>query len=406
MKKTLIIFLYLCLAFGSSPLLLSQSDGFKVIGYLPYYRFSSTESIALDKLTHLNLAFANPDMEGNLSIADRDITPIVSAAHAEQVKVLISLAGGALTAEWAAAWNHLMKPENRSDYIHKILEYVASHNLDGIDVDLEWQYVTELYSGFVLELRDSVDQYPDLLLTAALPGTYRYPQISDAAMHAYDFINMMVYDLRGPWDPTNVGPHSPYSFAESSISYWEGQGMQGENLTLGVPFYGYDFSNAPQSVSSFTYQSMVNLDPANAELDQVGESYYNGIPTIQQKTDLALSKLSGIMIWELGQDHFGEYSLLSAIDQVIQGQTSTEVFARNLQFKAFPNPIVNELQLRNESPLVAKWRLMTMDGKEMQSGTILGNTDALVSCEQLLGGMYLLQFVTGNQWVNFKLIKS
>ena len=41
--------------------------------------------------------------------------------------------------------------------------------------------------------------------------------------------------------------------------------------------------------------------------------YYNGRPTIANKVELAVQKLSGIMIWELGQDSFTEYSLLETI---------------------------------------------------------------------------------------------
>ena len=69
----------------------------KVIGYLPYYRFHLVDEIRFDRLTHLCLAFANPDMDGNLDIGGKDIDHIVEAAHAENNIVFISLAGGALT---------------------------------------------------------------------------------------------------------------------------------------------------------------------------------------------------------------------------------------------------------------------------------------------------------------------
>jgi GH18 family chitinase len=41
--------------------------------------------------------------------------------------------------------------------------------------------------------------------------------------------------------------------------------------------------------------------------------FYNGIPTIKQKTTLAKEKASGIMIWQLGGDARGSKSLLNAI---------------------------------------------------------------------------------------------
>jgi GH18 family chitinase len=50
-----------------------------------------------------------------------------------------------------------------------------------------------------------------------------------------------------------------------------------------------------------------------------GMVFYNGIPTIQAKTQLALQRASGIMIWELSQDTMDETSLLNAIFQTVQG---------------------------------------------------------------------------------------
>ena len=58
---------------------------------------------------------------------------------------------------------------------------------------------------------------------------------------------------------------------------------------------------------------MVASDISNADKDNVGNKYYNGRPTMRTKVRLAAESLSGIMIWELGQDSFTEYSLLETI---------------------------------------------------------------------------------------------
>ena len=301
----------------------SFAQNHRLVGYLPYYQFNRADDIDFEKLTHLCLAFANPDMEGNLSIGGRDIDPVVEMAHEADVEVLLSLAGGALTAEWWEAWQHLSTEENRPEFIHKIIEYLYEHNLQGIDMDLEWQFVEDWYTDFSLELNDSLRTH-DFLYTAAYPGTYRYPEISDEALNDFDFINMMVYDLTGPWNPDNVGSHSPYSFAENSIKYWrDRQGIAPEKLTLGIPFYGWNFDDR-NDIFSFTYRSMVNQNPANALRDNVGDAYYNGIPTVRLKTELALEQVSGVMIWELGQDHFDEqFSLLNAIYEALSEPISS-----------------------------------------------------------------------------------
>jgi GH18 family chitinase len=397
MKRIVLIALLCISAFQ----LLAQD--FKVVGYLPYYRFSLVNQMDFSKLTHLNLAFANPDMEGNLDLGGQDIDPIVEMAHSYDLTVSLSLAGGALTAEWASAWEELIKEENRSAFIHKIMEYVEEHDLDGLDVDLEWSHVNDDYSGFVLELRDTVDVY-GIELTAALPGTYRYPEISDAALAAYDYINMMVYDLTGSWAPNNPGPHSPYSFAVNAIAYWYlQQGVPRDKLTLGVPFYGVDFAGS--GVTSFTYRSMVEQDPEYAYLDQVGEAYYNGIPTIQAKTELALGQLSGIMIWELGQDAFNEYSLLNAIDEVINPSTNTEDIAELRGVNAFPNPFADQVNLRNESARELDWYLMDINGRMVQQGQVPGYASAMILTTGLQSGFYTLQCQGEAGKKHFKLIK-
>ncbi|MCP3930041.1 MAG: T9SS type A sorting domain-containing protein [Bacteroidetes bacterium] len=378
-----------------------NSQDFKVIGYLPYYRFHLSESIEFQKLTHLNIAFANPDMQGNLDIGGKDIAPIVEIAKEHDLVVMISLAGGGLTEEWADAWEHLLQTENRSTFIHKMMEYVAYHELDGIDVDLEWSHVNAKYSGFVLELRDSLSVHGKLM-TAALPGTYRYPDITNAALAAYDWINMMVYDLTGSWAPSNPGPHSPYSFAETAISYWQEQGVPTEKLTLGVPFYGYDFSGS--SVTAFTYSSFIEGNPDYAYLDQVGQAYYNGIPTIKLKTELAMQEVSGIMIWEIGQDDFGDLSLLNAIHETV-GQFSSTSSEENVLLNAFPNPFDDQLILKNDSSQEFEISISDMSGRNLIFEKVFPYSILNVNTHRFLAGFFILSIRTDNYSVSKKLVK-
>jgi hypothetical protein len=44
-------------------------------------------------------------------------------------------------------------------------------------------------------------------------------------------------------------------------------------------------------------------------------TFYNGVPTMQKKTQLAKRFASGIMIWTIAADTLDETSLLNAIDQ-------------------------------------------------------------------------------------------
>ncbi len=44
--------------------------------------------------------------------------------------------------------------------------------------------------------------------------------VTQEALEAYDFVNVMVYDKTGIWRPDVIGPHSPFSFAEDAIKYY------------------------------------------------------------------------------------------------------------------------------------------------------------------------------------------
>lgn len=377
-----------------------SAQGFKVVGYLPSYRFAFQDHIRYDRLTHLNLAFLNPDMQGNLSIEGQDIDPVIAKARAANpdIQVFISVAGGFLTNEWANAWDYFMQPAQRSAFIHSLIQYLETHDLDGIDVDLEWQHVTSHYSPFVMELADSL-WAKDLLMTAAWPGTTRYAQISNEALARFDWVNLMAYDLTGPWAPHHPGPHSPYSFALQSLTYWKDQqGVAGDRLTLGVPFYGRSWDHGDTG-QAFTYASIVAEDTIHAYLDQVGHRWYNGIPTILAKTARAQAESGGIMIWELGQDVLGVHehlSLLAAIDAQVSSATPLELALPQAAIRLFPNPFGDQLSLAYDGPAqFAPIALLDMQGRTVMAQEVwLDGTEIDLPVAQLPAGMYLCRLRT------------
>lgn len=286
----------------------------RVVGYLPSYRFESNEKIDYCKLTHLNLAFANPGSNGKLIINDFSGVVVRARNENNNIKIYISIGGGYLTDEQALIWsNSIDIKDNRPIIINEIVSFVVDNSLDGVDVDLEWQYVTSGYSNFVIELKSALSA-KGKGMTAALPGTTKFDNITQEALQTFDFINIMAYDFTGPWNPTASGQHSSYNNAVESINFWKNTGISQSKLTLGVPFYGYDFSNS-SNVTSFTFGQMISTNNSYSEIDNVGMKYYNGRPTIKSKVKLASEQVSGIMIWELGQDSFSDYSLLKTIHE-------------------------------------------------------------------------------------------
>lgn len=291
---------------------------FKVVGYLSTGNFNQLDTIELYKLTYLNLAFGNPDEEGNL-VADGnvDIKPVVLRGHELNLKVFISLAGGGRPD--TVIWKSLLLPKNRSAFIKKIVNYVEENNLEGVDVDIEGNllpYIGETYNPFVIELRKALHA-KGKGITTALGATGFHEAVGQEALEAYDFINVMVYDKTGVWRPNDIGPHSPYSYAEDAIKFWtEERKIPADRITLGVPFYGFDFTPPARYIS---YEEILKENTSYAYKDSVGmKYYYNGIPTIVKKTQLAKNNLGGIMIWEIAYDTEGDLSLLRALSQTLE----------------------------------------------------------------------------------------
>ncbi|MEO8534091.1 MAG: glycosyl hydrolase family 18 protein [Flavobacterium sp.] len=291
----------------------SKNKSARVVGYLSSDNLGKINVIPFCKLTHLNLAFANPDQQGNLNF-NGDIDAVLKYVRSvnPNIKISISVAGGVLTAEQAANWSLLIdKSENRPAFIQKIMAFVDQHQLDGVDVDLEWEAVTYGYSGFVTGLKKELKER-NKLLTAALPNNSRFENITQEALNAFDFLNIMSYDSTGPWTPDNPGQHSSYANSKAGIDFWNKlQHVTSEKLTLGVPFYGYNFTF--KEVTSITYAQIISVGNQFADQDEIGKIYYNGRPTIEQKAAFASEYTGGIMIWELAQDSFDQYSLLDVI---------------------------------------------------------------------------------------------
>ncbi|KAF2079937.1 glycosyl hydrolase family 18 protein [Flavobacterium sharifuzzamanii] len=306
----------------------------KVIAYIPNWidlnAFSST--VQYNKLTHINIAFENPDASGYLSF-NSGSNAIINAAHAQNVKVFVSLGGGSVSEGGAIRDNYfnLITPANRTAFIQKIYDYVVAHNFDGVDVDLEGPAINGDYGGFVIALANKLHANGKLI-SAALSEGYGGANVPSSTFAAYDWINIMAYDATGPWAPNSPGQHSPYSMAVNQFNYWTGRGLPASKAIIGLPFYGYGFgASANQGIS---YANIVAQYPGAENLDQVGNTiYYNGIPTIKQKTTFAIQNAGGVMIWELSQDATGTKSLLNAINQVITGSnppaTGTIIQAEN-----------------------------------------------------------------------------
>ncbi|WP_462266786.1 glycosyl hydrolase family 18 protein [Mucilaginibacter sp.] len=291
---------------------------FKVIGYLRTNDITSDRVARFDlnKITHLNIAFINPDSNGNFSMIN-GLTALVIRAHAKHVKVLASIGGG-LAPEY---YSSLIADDiSRRKLVDGLMALCEQYQLDGVDVDLEGHFIDINYEPFVTELKAALKPKLKLLTTAV--ATVYGTQYTDKALAQFDFINIMSYDKTGPWKPEQPGQHAPYEMAVEDLDYWGStRGISKERMNLGLPFYAYGFgSGVPSDMS---YSDIIKSYPGSEKNDEMtvaagGTIYYNGSPTIKAKTNLALQKAGGVMIWQLLQDDTGSKSLLNMINKEIK----------------------------------------------------------------------------------------
>ncbi len=290
-------------------------SGFKIVGYYSIRSAMSDFSrFPFKRLTHVNLWFHNPDTLGNFSRDLSGLEPFISKAHKKNLKVLFSIAGGGDH----SYYHNLLKDSNRSRFISGLVDQVLKYNADGIDVDIEGSDIDENYEAFVKELASQLRRRGKMI-TAAIAVYYK-DQFSDAALSQYDFVNIMVYDRTGPWRPEKPGQHSSFENAVEDLEYFGNERkIPKEKMILGVPFYGYAFGkDITIPVKTMNYNQIVRTYKGSENADQWDiengmTMYYNGIPTIVKKTELAKEKAGGIMIWQIGGDSRGSRSLLKTI---------------------------------------------------------------------------------------------
>ena len=323
-------FLLLISGVGSGQKKNKKTPGpFKVVGYyflsaaISDTTYADSNYLFLNKITHLNIAFINPDSTGNFN-QYLVIDTLVKKAHKKNVKVLVSIGGGG-----SHPWYAVLLKDKRKILIDNLDSIVQKYDLDGIDVDLEGSDIDNNYQNFVTELAASLKPV-NKLVTAAIATVYK-DQLPDNAIQQFDFVNIMSYDRTGPWDPHNPGNHSPFTMAVEDLDYWHNKrSIPKEKLVLGLPFYGYGFGALDSPVISMDYKHIISISPGiESDTMSLPENiimYYNNIPTIKKKTELAMEKAGGVMIWQLLGDTTGDNSLLNTIYGVIHSPDKRRIY--------------------------------------------------------------------------------
>lgn len=285
-----------------------------------------TDAIDFNIVTHVNIAFFDPGPGGKMvangeplfaDLTAAQIKYVVNKAHTSGRKVLASLVG-VKQAEGSTDIRPLFKGANRTGFINGLVELINTYNLDGIDVDVEGDQLAGIradttYAPFIAALRARINPMGKLL-TVATPGP-NSTMIPNSAKDLFDFVNIMSYDI-GSGTTNN---HSPYEKAVSDIQHYITNGYLPSKLVLGLPAYGH---KGTVGSGTRSYKDIIaEFGPPAAFVDSIGDYKYNGIPTIERKTEYALQQIRGVMLWDAGQDARGEFSLIQAIGRKVNSTT-------------------------------------------------------------------------------------
>ena len=290
----------------------------RIVGYLPDWNYQPFRELDLSQLTHINIAFCNPDDNGRLycDIPERELKSIISAAHSSNVEVFAALGGGGGCDGYL---KHLDTPEERAAFNSNIMDYCESYDFDGIDLDIELSSRNEIwnyYGDWCTELRTLCDERDMKMSTAT--AQWVAEKVSPETFALFDFVNVMAYD-----NDEDVHSHASYEYSEECLDYFsERKKIPREKLVLGVPFYGRGYT-ADGELDWNSYMSFADIVSKGDEY-YTADSYngiaYNGADTIAKKAELA-NGYGGIMMWELTQDAKGEKSLLKVINATLLGET-------------------------------------------------------------------------------------
>ncbi len=310
-----------------------------VMAFYPFWNTSTypIAEIPWDKITHINYSFALPNEDGTLNTQDIDseIDNLVTAAHANGVKVYVSV-GGAIGGEGFVSVS--ANTRLRALFVDEINCYVINHFLDGVDIDWEYwtgqdQIVATESAGLVdllKDLRDELDEDKEMSMDV-FATNWNGKHYRDEAVQYLTYINAMLYDLRGPW--SEAGHQSAYdevittgatTFTIKSwgLEYWAGfRKWPIPKIVVGMPFYGRDFDvNDGAAVAYKDVVQRVQDEGADLDADRIGNLYYDSPASARKKAIFARDNgYAGMMFWELTLDtKDAETSLLNVLDQELR----------------------------------------------------------------------------------------
>ncbi len=281
--------------------------GLEVVGYLPSYKIPTLEASQVRHLTDLVYFTLAPRDDGSLY---QDILTPEKVDFLRKVKKEFGtriLIGVTDHNRQGALATISKKPLLRHEFAVRLVAFLEAKGFDGADFDWEYPRTEDLDS--YAELLDEIHrQFAPLGLRLSVAVSPTRP-LTRAGYDAVDRVHAMIYD--------DYGQHSTLENSAAHVQEMVDQGVSPSKLLLGVPFYGRGYTNhGPAWSSAVSYKTLRQRYQLTPTQDTVSGYYFNGKDTIRRKVEFAKAAgLSGVMVWEIGQDTSDDSSLLGAITE-------------------------------------------------------------------------------------------
>ena len=348
-----------------------HAESLKIVAYVTRQAIDKME-IQVNKITHINFAFANVVdgrvVEGRPVDSTYYAKLVALKAKNPKLKILYSAGGWS----WSDGFSDAaLTPQSREIFARSAVAFMLKHNLDGIDLD--WEYPglpgdgnthrkqdKQNFTDLLKLIREKLDKQSIkegrkrkdfYLLTIATGAFQAYLDNTEMKIaHQYlDFINIMTYDFytggaANTGHHTNLSPsyHNLTTYSMYCIKAVEqhiNAGIPHVKLVLGAAFYGRGWEGVEPvnnglyqkyegSGRSYSYSKLVseyiNLNGYVRYWDDGAEApylwndstqtfiTYDDAQSMHLKADYVIEKgLGGVMFWEYSHDPSGE--LLDAI---------------------------------------------------------------------------------------------
>jgi chitinase len=341
-----------------------------VTGYYPGWQQQTLKPTDIDfrVVTHLIYFSLIPRADGTVdatknSLTDANAAAVVAAAHAAHRKALVSIGGE----NSGPAFQQAIAPGVRDTFVQNIVSWATSRGFDGVDIDMEPTLPEDApnFQAFIHELRTALRAAnPHSLLTSAVGVT---PAIYKPIADDIDQINLMTYDMSGPWEGWETWYNSclsnggrtfkstgqPLPSCERMVSDMIAGGVPTSKIGIGicmngVVWHGATAPNQPiagVTTEGVSYNQVMDkyYAPERYHWDSAAKAPYLSIDAPQQQDQAFVSyddakacaakiayvrreHLGGVIVWELASgyrpdaDAANRSPLLTAIGKAVAGQ--------------------------------------------------------------------------------------